>query len=188
MHHCKITIPLTFFFLSLVLTSCNSTSNKKNKSTKAHIEYLTTLNLPFSSSCGDNLEVFDKDSIEKIITKLPNNLKFGGVVKRTKTFIALMLMDTRADYQIPYLTTITIKGKIIDKFKLFSEDCVEDEFYKTQANYFIDRNLKITQTDSSESYKRTNEGEIIKTSVVKSSHNYRFFVDTNGKIKKYGSY
>lgn len=187
MTHINTTFRIAFSIFCVMCISCSSTTKKENKPievTKSNVEDFTILNLPISGSCGDDLQVFDKDSIRQIIPELPGNLRFGGVIKRTRNFTALILLDTYADSQIPYLATITNNGKIIDKFKLFSEDCDEDEFYKTQANYTLDKTLKGTQTDNFETYKRDDEGEIIKESVVKNFHKYEFYVDPKGKIIK----
>ena len=190
MYHINPTMRLLLFLPLIALFACDSvqkTEEKVIEKTKLTIQNLTKLNLPFSSKCGENLKVYDKDSIRNIFSDLPDNLKFGGLLKKTKTITAIILLDTHADSQIHYLFTLNDKGEILEKFKLFAEDCGEDEFYKTQSNYIIDRNLKITQTDNSETYKRTEEGEIIDSSIVKTSHKYEFYIDTKGKIKQYGT-
>lgn len=184
-HTMKQIIIFTFF----ILTACNSVTTDKDTSIvteKPTIEKLTKIELPLSSKCGESLTVYDQDSIQKLISKLPNNLRFGGLLKSTENYFAIILLDTHADEQIHYLVTVNKQGSIIEKFDLFSYGCHEDEFFWGQANYTINKDLKIFQSDSSATYKRTDEGEIIPETIVSSSHRHEFYIDNNGKIKKYG--
>jgi|GEM_PF-6179002 len=178
----------TIIVLAFLLTACNSVPVDKSKSTtKPTINNLTQVKLPFSSICGASLTVFDEDSIQLFISDIPDNLRFGGLLKSAENYSAILLLDTYADYQIHYLTTVNKQGKIIETFDLFSYGCSEDEFFWGKTNYTIEKDLRILQTDTSATYKRTESGEVIKESIVSSSHRHEYYVDANGKIKKYGT-
>ena len=178
---------ITSLILTIILAvgSFITTANKQSKEYPT-IDKLTKISLPFSSSCGAILKVYENVIIKSFISDPPPNLKFGGLLKITENFAAIILVDTYADSQIHYLTTITTQGKIIDKFKLFSSDCSEDELFCSKAKYTIDKELKIIQTDSYSTYKRNKNGEIIKKTIVKSTHKFEFYIDKNGNVKKYG--
>ena len=175
--------------LTLALTACDFITTDKTQvaETVLTIKNLKKIELPLSSICGTSLEVLDEDSIRRIIPNFPENLKFGGLLKVSENYSAIILLDTYADQQIHYLTTVSKQGKIIEKFNLFSSGCSEDEFSWGQAKYVIDKDLKIVQTDSSATYKRTESGEIINEATISSSHRFEFQVDTDGKIRKYGT-
>jgi hypothetical protein len=178
----------TVISLFSILTACNSLLTDKTESIKLEkstIDQLTKIELPLSSHCGASLTVYDQDSIQNFVSELPEHLRFGGLLKRTENFSAIILLNTYADEQIHYLTTVNRRGKIIEKFNLFSDGCHEDEFFWGQAKYTIDKDLKILQTDSSATYRRTEDGEIIGESVLSSSNRLEFYVDNDGKIKKH---
>ena len=174
--------PLIILFILLGI-ACNTPTDKRN-----NIDELTKVTLPYSGSCKTNLTIYEKDNISAVIQKLPDNLMFAGLLKHTEKYSAIILVDTHADYQIPYLTTINNQGEIIEKFDLYSIGCAEDESSWGQANFLIDKDLKIIQTDSSASYKRNENGEIIKETINGTSHKLEFYIDKNGKIKKHSNH
>jgi hypothetical protein len=158
-----------------------NTTNKKQEST-IYLDSLTKISLPISRTCGEISEVYDFSNNNKAINDLPENLKFGGLVKKTDNYFAVILIDPYADFQLHYLTTVALDGNIIDKLELFSAGCSEDPYYWGQSNYTIDNNLNIIQTDSSATYSRDDNGKILKESIVSTSHRYSFYVDEYGKI------
>lgn len=168
------------------LVSCNflqpNTIHEKQEST-IYLDSLTKISLPISKTCGDISEVYDFSYNRKAINDLPENLKFGGLVKKTDNYFAVILIDTYADSQLDYLTTVALDGNIIEKFELFSAGCGGDPYYWGQSNYTIDNNLNIIQTDSSATYNRDTNGAILKESIVSTSHRFSFYVDEQGKIK-----
>jgi hypothetical protein len=182
------TMKLSTIFLSLTLIACNSILEDKSQliEIKPSINQLTKIELPLTSRCGASLPVYDQDRIQTIIAELPKNLRFGGLLKNTENYSAIILLDTYADEQIHFLATVNRDGKIIAKFELFSNGCHEDEFFWGQANYTILEDLKILQADTSATYKRTEDGEIIKETIVSSSHRFEYYVDKDGRIKKAG--
>jgi hypothetical protein len=177
---------ITIIILSLSVVSFNfvriNTSDKKQESS-IYLDSLTKISLPISRTCGEISEVYDFSSYRKAINDLPENLKFGGLIKKTDNYFAVILIDPYADFQLHYLTTVTMDGNIIDKLELFSAGCGEDPYYWGQSNYTIDKNLNIIQTDSSATYNRDTNGTILKESIVSTSHRYSFYVDEHGKIK-----
>lgn len=172
--------------VSICFLTCCSYFNADNKSekqkTNSLLDSLTKISLPISATCGESSKVFDFSYNRKIISDLPENLRFGGLLKKTDKYFAVLLIDTYADYQNHFLATVSMDGKIIEMLELFSAGCSEDENYWGEAKYTIDNNLKIIQTDTSATYKRNDVGTIIKKTIKTSSHRLLFYVDKNGNI------
>lgn len=180
--------------LLFISTACNQViTEKKQLKEKSGVKggaenwVLTKTSLPLFNNCSTDLPVYENVNLQDIAKDIPANLKFGGVLKESKNYLAILLIDTFADSQIHYLTTISKEGKIIDKFNLYSGNCLEDEFFWEQSDYRIDQELIIIQTDSSAKYKRDAEGEVVKESIKGSLHKYKLYVDEEGRIKKYGT-
>jgi hypothetical protein len=176
---------IVIIILSVSLVSFNfirTNTIHENQEPTIYLDSLTKISLPISKTCGEISEVYDFSYNNKAINDLPENLKFGGLVKKTDNYFAVILMDPYADFQLHYLTTVTLDGNIIETFELFSAGCSEDPYYWGQSNYTIDNNLNIFQTDSSATYSRDDNGTILKESIVSTSHRYSFYVDEYGKI------
>lgn len=177
---------IIIIILSVSLVSFNfvrTNTTKENQEPTIYLDSLTKISLPISRTCGDISEVYDFSYNKKAINDLQENLKFGGLVKKTDNYFAVILIDTYADFQLQYLTTVAMDGNIIETFELFSAGCGEDPYYWGQSNYTIDNNLNIIQIDSSATYNRDANGTILKESIVSTSHRFSFYVDEQGKIK-----
>ncbi len=173
-------IILTFSLVSFNFVRTNTIH--ENQESSIYLDSLTKISLPISRTCGEISEVYDFSPNRKAVNDLPENLKFGGLVKKTDNYFAVILIDPYADFQIHYLATVALDGNIIEKFELFSAGCAGDPYYWGQSNYTIDNNLNIIQTDSSATYSRDADGTILKESIVSTSHRLSFYVDEHGKI------
>ncbi len=93
---------LLIISIILATLACNQVNTNKQESTeqkKPSIDGLTVITLPFSCTCGTNLSVYDKDSINNFVRNIEPNLEFGGLLKTTNKYSALLLIDRKADYQ-----------------------------------------------------------------------------------------
>jgi len=171
----------------LIVTSCYNNEQMDGSSKSKDdfsINNLTKLNLPFKGECGQDYLVYDKDSINKFAPKIPEYLRFGGLLKDCDSYIAVLLVNTLADFQIHYLTTLDKSGNIIEQYELFSNNCAQDAYFWGMSDYIIDENLNIIQKDSSATYERDSIGEIIEESVVTEANRLEIFVNDRGEIKK----
>jgi hypothetical protein len=147
---------------------------------------LPHISLPFTGSSKQDLQPVElSKEYNHLSTIYPNNLKFVGVLAVRDTFTAILLVNTYADDQIPYLFTYTSKGEKIDSIELIQISVNEDVTYWGAANYVISENLMVSLYDSSSTYQRDNKGEIMKETIKPETHKLFYKITSNGNIQGY---
>jgi hypothetical protein len=77
---------LIIILSTLAFIACNSIrTDEIQKAEKfQEIKRLAKLNLPFSNDCGVILKAPDKKNARNCVSDIPDNLKFGGLLKVSK--------------------------------------------------------------------------------------------------------
>ena len=177
------------FFLPIFAYGQKMPIQKHQLSFASLVKNIETINLPFSHKCGENFKTTNKIDTElnKYFPPLySDHPEYGwhiiGKVSENNKYVAILSVNTYSDYAIPYLITFTKQGTTITKFEVYKIGCSDDEFYHGEATFTINKNLTIKISDSSATYKRDSEGEIIKESTISKSSNYLFKVTDDGII------
>ena len=158
---------------------------QKESDFEKQLKGVKALDLPFHHKCGDDLPVtIYPQKNAQIFDFIPKDLSVVGIVTQNKNFIALLLTNASADYMVPYIVSFNNKGKVITKFEPYKIGCSEDEYYFGKAEFTITRDLYVNVTDSSNSYKRDKNEEIIKDSIVSKNHSYLFQFTKYGNIEE----
>lgn len=181
-------VKLSFLFIAVCAASCNlnTAPHGKIKKTvsKPSFTSLGKVALPLNGAC--NINEYNATAHDSLtgLKGLPSDVFYGKFIKSVPNYTALLLWNSKADYQLHYLATVSGSGKIIDKLELYGINCAEDANYHGEATYAIDKDLIITLKDTSASYQRNDEGIILKETIKTQSHTRKFHVDADGKITK----
>ena len=176
--------------LFILFTSCASNDTKDFDGIAKRIK---RINLPFYDTCGTNLTCMDFVGYDTAInTYLPcsgdndsQKLCVIGKIYECDKYIALLLANSGADWQMHYIATFTHEGKLLSNMELlFRAGCGEEEDYWGRAECSIMENLTVNLKDSSAEFKRDSNLNIISESIVAKSHSSSFAISDNGTIVK----
>jgi hypothetical protein len=177
--------------ICLFLISCgqnNQTDQKNEKDTNqtSFEEYtgkIKLIDLPFKASCGKPLDGSKLDFPDSTITKYGEaGSRIYGKLAENKNYTAIIYLAP-ADIVLPVIVTNDKKGNKISKLVVYERMCGDDEFGWGTSSAEISKDLTISLSDSSVSFKRDLNGKIMDSTRKTEVRHRKFYIKDDGKIE-----
>jgi hypothetical protein len=147
-----------------------------------YIQKITHIELPFKTTCDQELENLQLDFSQTVINQFgPENSKIFGKLSENKNFVAIIYLYP-ADIVLPIIQTTDRNGKKISALSLFDSYCGEDEFSWSTARAQVNTDLTILLSDSTITYERDSKGEIVGSTRKTVVRNRSFYFNEKGEI------
>jgi hypothetical protein len=142
------------------------------------------IDLPLTAKCEKDLIGSTFDFENEIIKKYgsDNSLIYGKLAEKENYTVIMYLYP--ADVALPIIQTNNKKGEKISSLNLYEISCWEDDTISETSWFKINKDLSIELGDSSASFVRNDNGDIIE-STIKSKVRHRMFkINNEGKISE----
>lgn len=148
----------------------------------AYSARIAMLELPIYGTCGEDQIGKGYESLNDQVKKYTREENWiWGKLAETKRFTAIVYVCP-ADVILPIIQTTDKQGNKISELPFYTNYCGEDEAYWGTASARVEADMTITLTDSSESFQRDVNDEIIPETVKTSVRRRHFFIREDGMI------
>jgi hypothetical protein len=182
---------LSTIIISTFLFGCGQTKQSDNSivdngtnelSFSNYSSKINQIDLPLQTICDNNLSGYLLEFTDSTIAKFgPEYSRIHGKLADKEKFTAIIYLYP-ADIILPIIQTTDKKGKKISDLQLFEKYCGSDEFSWSTSWAQINKDLTIQLSDSTITYDRNEEGEIIDSTRKTEVRHRHFYISDKGKI------
>lgn len=172
--------------LSLLLFCCEQPKKvDKIKKEITFIEFtnnIKQLKFPIEAKCEKDLIGSTIDLNKETIKKYgPENCSIYGKIFENNKYTAIMYLYP-TDVSMPIIQTNNKNGTKISSLNLYEISCWEDESISENSWFIINKDLSIELGDSSTTFERDDNGEIIESTRTIKVRNRTFKINSAGEI------